>query len=410
MAIDVLTVGEGQLYPRVYGTHIINGHLLVQRTTPPVTVLVALGVGVWDGVDTLWYKGEPLPIESYHFHPGIPSSGLTDPVQGVDSWLPGGLTYSGVAYIVAQLPEEDPDLSQLIGRYRCLKIDDYDENGNLTGTGFSANPARVAADLMLRQAKLRASRINWPSWKRWRDMCDEAIAWDDGATIHSIPRFTAHQAFTQGVSVDSALRLLCDLSASNWQDDGKEIRFVTPFERTPVFEFNDANIVSGSVTVEQADQRTSPNRIQIQFRNLQNEYLAPASWLIESEIEIEQRGIVDLGTVNFGPMTYSQAQRIGHYLLRTQGSSSMRLSFEAASSSYSVLPADIATFKHWLVSDSSKEILTLETSDQLSSADTRLFVGAVIDAPLYSDSDHEPIPANLVLPNSQPGASRWLSR
>lgn len=399
MAIDVLTVGEGQAYPLAYGSHIVSGHLLVRKTTAPQTALIALGIGVWDKVETLWYKGEALPVEAYHFHPGIPSSGFTDPVQGVDPWLPGGLTYSGIANIVVQIQtgidEPDPDFAQLVGRYKCLVIDDYDASGNVTGSDASSNPARVAADLMLKRAKRSGSRINWASWKRWRDACEEVITWNDGTTIHSIPRFTANVAFTQAVSLQSALNLLCDLSASNWQDDGREIRFITPFERTPVFAFSEDNIIRGSVQVDQADQREAPNRVVIQFRNLQNDFLAPASWPVDIEKEIEQRGLIDLGTVNYGPMTYSQAQRIGKYLLRVQGGASSRATFEALPESYSVLPADTVTLSHPSISDMAKEALVLESSDQLSGAGTRRFACAILKEPLYADADHEPIPKSL---------------
>jgi hypothetical protein len=395
MAIDVLTVGEGQAYPLAYGEHVVSGHLLVRKTTAPVTVLIALGIGVWDKIETLWYKGEALPMESYHFHPGIPSSGLTDPVQGVDPWLPGGLTYSGIANIVVQLADENPDVAQLVGRYKCLVIDDYDANGNVTGSSSSSNPARVAADLMLKRGKRSGSRINWASWKRWRDACEEVITWNDGTTIHSIPRFTANVAFTQAVTLQSALNLLCDLSASNWQDDGREIRFITPFERTPVYQFSADNLIPGSIQVDQLDQREAPNRVVIQFRNAQNDFLAPASWTVEVESEIEQRGIVDLGTINYGPMTYSQAQRIGKYLLRVQGGSSTRAVLEALPESYSVLPADTVGITHALLSDTTREALVLESSDQLSGAGTRRFVAAILKEPLYADADHEPIPKNL---------------
>lgn len=399
MAIDVLTVGEGQTYPLAYGNHIVSGHLLVKKTTatPPETiVLIALGVGVWDGVETIWYRGEPLTMDSWHFHPGIPSSGLTDTTQGVDPWLPGGLTYSGIAYVVIKLPEENPDLSQIVGRYRCLSIDDFDGSGNITGSGVSSNPARVAADLMLKRAKRSGSRINWPSWKRWRDACEETIAWNNGETILSIPRFAGNVAFTQAVSLQSSLNLLCDLSASNWQDDGKEIRFINPFERSPVFQFTEEdNIIQGSVSVSQVDQRESPNRIVIQFRDLGNEFLSPASWTVELESEIEQRGLIDLGTLNLGPMHYSQAQRVAKYLLRVQGSSISRISHESLPASYPVLPADIVGIKHSLVSETIQEALVLESSDQLSGAGTRQFVSAILRGPLYADSDHEPIPKSL---------------
>jgi hypothetical protein len=94
-------------------------------------------------------------------------------------------------------------------------------------------------------------------------------------------------------------------------------------------------------------------------------------------------------------MTYSQAQRIGKYLLRVQSSATTRAVIEALPESYPVLPADTVTVHHPLLSENIKEGLVLETSDQLSGAGTRRFVAAILEEPLYADADHEPIPKSL---------------
>ena len=160
--INDLQTDEGATKPLAYGRHIVAGQLILHDYSagPPAasTVLVALGVGEWDSVEKLWYAGDEVDSHAYHFHPGTQSTGVADAVQGIDSFFPTGLTYSNTAYIAVQVPEpfvsEDrPD--KLRGLYKTLKVADYDANGNQTGYGYSANPARVAADLIIKRASGR---------------------------------------------------------------------------------------------------------------------------------------------------------------------------------------------------------------------------------------------------------------
>ena len=98
MAIDTLTTGEGALIPDVYGEHVAAGHLFYNsQVGPPFTMAVALGEGTWDSVPKIWYRGGELSSDLFHFHPGSQAQSITDTVQGVDSWLPGGITYNKTA-------------------------------------------------------------------------------------------------------------------------------------------------------------------------------------------------------------------------------------------------------------------------------------------------------------------------
>src|SRR5262249_43197050 len=148
--ITDLVVDESGTLAVAYGKHVVRGTLILNKRTvgPPPTsvVIVALGEGVWDGIEAVYYAGEALPGTNVHFHPGTQSTGVGDPTQGVDSFYNTGLTYNRTAYIAVNLPEkfatEDrPD--KLIGIYRCLQVPNYDAGGNLTDAGsYSANPAR----------------------------------------------------------------------------------------------------------------------------------------------------------------------------------------------------------------------------------------------------------------------------
>src|SRR5215510_4988098 len=93
--ITDLVVDESGTLAVAYGKHVVRGTLILNKRTvgPPPTsvVIVALGEGVWDGIEAVYYAGEALPGTVVHFHPGTQSTGIGDPTQGVDSFYNTGL-------------------------------------------------------------------------------------------------------------------------------------------------------------------------------------------------------------------------------------------------------------------------------------------------------------------------------
>jgi hypothetical protein len=94
---------EGGLLAVAFGEHLVAGHLIVHKYSPgppPSSIFaVALGDGQgsrWDSLVNVWYAGEALAAVSlsdgttpgYHFHPGTISTGISDSLQGVDTYLP----------------------------------------------------------------------------------------------------------------------------------------------------------------------------------------------------------------------------------------------------------------------------------------------------------------------------------
>ena len=108
--IEDFTAEEGGLLAVPYGEHLIGGQMVAHTYTagpPPDSVIItALGDGQdhgWEGAVEVFYQGEPLAVSpdglvpGYRFHPGTLSTGVADPIQGVDPFLPQGLAYSGTA-------------------------------------------------------------------------------------------------------------------------------------------------------------------------------------------------------------------------------------------------------------------------------------------------------------------------
>ncbi|HEX8556737.1 MAG TPA: fibronectin type III domain-containing protein [Pyrinomonadaceae bacterium] len=207
-AISHLKNIRGQL-ATAFGIHLVQGYNVLEDVTatgasePQIVVVQVLGDGHgagWDGPQQMTYRGHELDPSAYHFHPGTFSRGDADPVQGVDAWFPLGVTYSGTTYAVAKLPPgvaSEGNASELQGIYRCLKLPNYnaagqqiDRDGGVVPDGaqpedyfyYSANPARVAAWLIVFGRGLSTSRVDWAAWVAWRDYCDELIDWVDGTT------------------------------------------------------------------------------------------------------------------------------------------------------------------------------------------------------------------------------------
>ncbi len=438
--IENFVTEEGGLLAVPFGEHLIGGHLVVHKYSagpPPSSIFaVALGDGEgqgignrWDSIVKCWYAGEELAASpdgttpGYHFHPGTISTGVSDPTQPVDSFLPSGLAYSGTAVVVVKLPEskavEDrPD--KLRVRAKCLWTTDYDVNGNDLGSSYIPSPARAAANRIRRYYDQRyfdnpalaytkfRDRIDWPSWCRWRDFCAENISWDDGTTTRSIARFECHLAFTEDLVLADALDQICANCACFWQDDGEKYRFVTPLDTEPVHHFHTgwklpdsrsvpSNIVSGSFQITPKDIRDIPNFIVGKFRNLDDPFLIQASIEVKRDDLIRRIGKVAVER-QLGNCTYSQAQRLIERQMRLEAGfpglgTPVTCSLRGFPDSIHVLPGDVVTVSHPVANWIYQKCLVLGASvdSAESSADETDFVLQKLDGDLYSDTDHKPV-------------------
>jgi hypothetical protein len=419
-----LITDENGVLEVAYGMHAVAGNLVVNRYDPgpPVNskIIVALGEGEWDGVVALYYSNELLSGTAYHFHPGSISSGPSDPVQGVDSFLPTGITYNSTAYVAVNLPEKyatenRPD--KLIGIYQCLKVPDYDRVGaQIGGLTYSANPARCAAHAIIYRAGLSPWRIDWSSWVVFRDWCDVELTWDadgDGVEETTVKRAECHVAFLEETSLATALDAICATAGTTWQDDGEKIRFSVPTNQTATFHFSDgsdgqpANILDGTFRYSARALEERPNILQCNFRNTLDEFLFPSSEITERELLQDRVGLVDPGARQFANMTYSQAQRLLERQLRIETDNPILAEFSADGSSFPVLPGDYVTIAESLTiqAPSSRprprpqrtefKYIVIEATDESfeDTADSRSFIVQRIDSFLYADSDHRPVQA-----------------
>jgi PA14 domain len=108
-------------------------------------------------------------------------AGIDDPVQGIPTLVPNlPYTFSGICYVEGLVPqsfsqadEEPDDFKFLID---CRKVADYNTTGVIQPTpDFSANNARVAADILLQELALPTTRIDWASWNAFKTACDTMV-------------------------------------------------------------------------------------------------------------------------------------------------------------------------------------------------------------------------------------------
>lgn len=395
-SVTTVQLAEGGKLALAYGRHIVAGHLILHQTTAPVTILQAFGEGPWDSIEKLWYNGQELLPADYNFHPGTPSTGPADPIQGVDPLFPTGLTYSHTAYVAAKVPtafaaDNPPD--KLRGLCKCLKVFDYDRNGQQIGYSYSANPARVAADLILVRAGLPASRIDWPSWVAWRDYCAQTINWDDGTTVRTIPRFECHVVFLESPPLADALNAVMATCAGVWQDDGEKIIFLRANDTRPVHHFTSANVVTGSIRFAQKGVTDRPNLARVKFRDLDSEFLTEASVQSDREALQELVGIIEASPKPIPNCNYSQAQRLLERQMRLDTDNPMQIELQGLGDSFHVLPGDYVWVSLALPGLDYARCLVIEASDEPAekAPDLRSFALQKIDGELYRDTDHKPV-------------------
>jgi hypothetical protein len=423
--IEEFVAEAGGLLPKAYGECFIAGNLILHKYTlgtPNTSIIyVALGEGQgsgaghgeWEEALDVYYAGQPLSVspngstEGYRFYQGFISTAVASGPQPVDAFLPTGLSYSGTAYIAVKLPddlanaEDRPD--KLRGRYKCRRTFKFDSTGRVIDYGYSTNPARVAADIVLSYyerkfpldpdvaLRLLQEKIDWDAWKIWHDFNAELIEWDDGTTVRNIPRFEFHGAFTTDINLADALDQICSSCGAFWQDNGKQLVFLPPTEREPVHHFHPGNLLSKGISVEPRDLRNAHNYLIGEFRDQDDEFLGSDSVEVRVENLIKQYSENKV-THALTSMNRSQAGRLMNLRANLEVNNPNICAFIGNASSYRVLPGDFVTVSHPTTGWNYQRCLVLAAT--LSSAngapDTCEFVVQEINGQLYSDTAHGP--------------------
>lgn len=189
------TDGAQAVKALAYGLHLVGGRLLQSKTdgvspNEVITLRQGFGVGEWNACRQMWYQGELLNPSQYAFRRGLRPTAPNDPDQPIDAAFPNSGPLAGLAHARVTLgagigDPERPD--KLRGLFECLKTHRYDANGSITDYVWSARPEDVAADLIVKRAKLPGARVDWGNLSEWGQACRQNRTWDDGsATPNSI--------------------------------------------------------------------------------------------------------------------------------------------------------------------------------------------------------------------------------
>ncbi|HZF39495.1 MAG TPA: hypothetical protein VE715_11755, partial [Blastocatellia bacterium] len=331
-----------------------------------------------------------------------------------------GAAAATVRLSAAQSEQDRPDGFKAI--IECRKTYDFDATGAeiFENYGYSANPARVAADRILAlfetryrnnptlaRAKFRA-RVHWPSWVAWRDFCDQLIPWDrDGNGVNVfIRRFEANIGFTTDLSLAAALDQLTGLSATIWQDTGRQLVFLLPVGRQPVHHFHVGNIVNRTLKHSVIDLRKLTNRIIGSCRDTDDDFLGlvnlePPDNTFQHALRLES--IAKVGEIRsereFSAMTQSQLSRIVEYWLRLGHDNPERYRLVGTAAAMHLLKGDFATISHPVIEGEYKLCLVLGITVRSNEAAADE-VGVTLQplaGPLYDDAAHRPRQGALTL-------------
>lgn len=400
-----LQLDEGGNLVIAYGQHVVAGHLVQYDYSvgppPALKFIAALGEGPWDGAIKVYYAGEEISASAssstpgYKFHPGTFSTGTGDANQGTPMFFPSSPTYSGTSYVevllsATQSVEERPD--KMRGVFRCLKVANYNSSGTVTDSGsYSANPARVAADLLKRAGLL--SLIDWPSWVAWRDYCDVTITWGS----RSIPRFECHLALTNPTDIIGTLTQVTQTSCTFWQDTGAKIKFLLPVVTSSLTNGNEQITFTESncrsVTLIANDRRALPTGYIARFRDLDDEYMGEVTVEVFSDTLETVTGGQNRSEFALPPMTRSQAERVCNWRLQLDGVYNADVELIAYGSASAILPGDLAKIDHEVLQNSNAPVSWLfiteaEDLPEESGPSLRRVRGRILSDGLYSDTAH----------------------
>lgn len=281
--IELLTSALDRPIVLAYGRHIVGGNVIYQNENADgtVTLFIALGEGEWDSIERVWVNGLEINLADttlVHFHPGLEGElGIENsPVtrnQKVCSFFPSDfappLTFSRTAYLALKLKREPtqpgPDF-HVLGIYRTLRVRDFDHTG-FAGYTFSANPARLAMDILLRRFLLphgtvnqvvpsaALARLDLPAWNDWKNFCDT-----EG--------FQAHLAFVDSTDLLRALEwVLLQGRGYLLERNGKLAPFADQ-ARSSRLTVGIDNLAANSLQLLRRNLRDSPNRFLFRFRHL----------------------------------------------------------------------------------------------------------------------------------------------
>ena len=296
VAYNLAVLGEGEM----------DGKEIPVMYLPPLTSSTRSGLGSGNGTTSLVrHLLSTLPLASAltsgsRFHPGcygVKGAAMTFVSVGggdqfPDTWFANfpdvtpAQTLSGMAYDLTLGPgpltvasgsgDDTMTFSPTpapIGVYRGVRCRTFDNLGNVTGYGFTTNPAWILVELILRYkikpqqpslAGLTAAEkacFNWPSVVAYATRC--AYTLTNGA-----PRFAFNGAFASDSTLTDMLETVLRCSRGYLIVVGGQIYLQGDDERFSSFLFSGNHLIKDSFSMDKKNTAALPNLFIPKFRDL----------------------------------------------------------------------------------------------------------------------------------------------
>ena len=347
--IELLSAALDLPVALAYGRHIAGGNVVFEQENPDgtVTLLLALGEGEWDGPERVWVNGLELDLADttlFHFHPGLEGENgrETNPTarnQKICSFFPANfvpqLTFSRTAYAAFRLrrdPTSPGPEFDIRGIYRTARVRQFDTAGNQTAYAYSANPAWIALDLLLRRVLFPhgkpgealpqsvKDRVDFQAFRNWADFCDTDL------TINAqvVNRFECHVAFVDPTDLLRALEWVHFQGRAYLLERSGKLAPFADQPRGPLLAVEPGDLAADSLQFGRRSLRAAANHYLFRFRALDSGVACndpradfqPQLKEAADEDHQDQVGRVITAEVDLGNSTPERAERLAEYLKR----------------------------------------------------------------------------------------------
>ena len=385
-AVQQNTAAYNDFVPLVYGTQWTTPDVVFSRSDGNLTRMeVLLGMGEIQGVLTVLVNDIVIPLGVNGMNmtssgwynlitPGT-RNGAQDPNFTDGHGNMQGDPYGSMAYLSVVVPNRInngtsiPSVQVLM---QGLKLWQFDTNGNFLGEQFSANPAWVLLDILMRSG-YTMQQIDLASFASAAAYADQPIAVDDpvGGTVQ-LPRFQCNFALnlSQGAgqiirSIRNGSSMYLVLNISGLIEARVENTFalqqpaLPPFSNAtnpfnggwPAYEFDVTSIArerdgSSSVQISKLGAQDAPNRLSVEFQDSFNQYQQD-SLSLEDEDDVNLCGQeVAMNWDAVGLSTFSQASRMLLLGLNKSIPGNLYIQFQTSVKALGLLPGDLITISY----------------------------------------------------------------
>lgn len=153
------------------------------------------------------------------------NAGFDDPVQGRPHFFPElNLTFNGISYAEGFVTGvgADTEPTEFEFGFRGRKVADYDADGNYLGNSFSANNARVYADILFNEIGAPTSRLNFASWFVFKQACEKLI-WFRGVVDGTSSGTGLTAKYYDGLNFDTFIRTRTDSDLNFASNSGEPV-------------------------------------------------------------------------------------------------------------------------------------------------------------------------------------------